>query len=224
MYIYAFSNILEIVEERVSDKKHLLAKKVNRSDNFINLTLAGVQQCVKEQKLPKDTSVYLASQNGNINTTIKVLNAIFIQNRLPMPFNFLNTVNSAKLFYVAKNFGLEGKTIFVDRFESALPQAFVDVKQGKMVLLGTVTEAIANLELHRERFGQGEIVESSRWLLLSSKIEGREEMAKVKDFNLSTSTPIKTNVAELFTFLENKDKKTFAFRGENLSFTLHLNA
>ena len=220
MYVYAFSNIVEIVEETLSDKKRLLTKKVNRSDNFINLTLAGVQQCVKEQKLPKETSVYLASQNGNLNTTLKVLDAIFIQNKLPMPFNFLNTVNSAKLFYVAKNFGLEGKTIFVDRFESALPQAFVDVKQGKTVLLGVVTEAIADLDLHREKFGQEEIVESSRWLLLSPQRIDKKEIAKIEDFTLSSSTPVETSVAELFTFLESKDKKIFEFRGENLSFRL----
>ena len=218
MYIYTFSNIVEIVEEKLSDKKRLLTKKVNRSDNFINLTLAGVQQCVKEQKLPKNSSIYLASQNGNINATLKVLDSIFIQDRLPMPFNFLNTVNSVKLFYVAKNFGLEGKTIFVDRFESALPQAFVDVKQGKMVLLGVVTEAISDLDLHREKFGVEEIVESSRWLLLSPKIADKKEIAKVEDLSLSSSTPIKTNVAEFFSFLESEDESVFEFIGENLSF------
>ena len=219
MYIYAFSNIVERVENQLSDKKLLLTKKVNRSDNFINLTLAGVQQCVKEQELPKDTSVYLASRNGNLNTTIKVLDTIFLQDKLPMPFNFLNTVNSVKLFYVAKNFGIEGKTLFVDRFESALPQAFVDSRQGKTVLLGVVTEAISDLDLHRKKFKVEEIKESSRWLLISPKLEKHKALAKIEEFKLTPSTKAQHTEAELFTFLES-DKKVFEFRGENLSFKL----
>jgi len=218
MYIYAMSNIKEIVKDKISDKKHLLNKKFNRTDNFINLTLAGVQKCVGNRVLDKETSIYIASHNGNLNTTIKVLNDIFIEKKLPMPFNFLNTVNSVKLFYVAKNFNLAGKGIFVDRFESALPQAFVDIKQGKTVLLGVVTEAISDLDLHREKFGDGEIEESSRWLFLShTTIANEAHIAKIEEFKLHPFTKAKTNEAELFSFLES-DKELFEFRGENLSF------
>ena len=218
MYIYAFSNITERVEESLSDKKLRLTQKFNRSDNFINLTLLGVQQCVQKRVLPKQTSVYIASKNGNMNTTLKVFDSIFIQKKLPMPFNFLNTVNSIKLFYVAKNFGLEGKTLFVDRFESALPQAFVDVKNGKTVLLGVVTEAIANLELHREKFGTEEIIESSRWILLSPTNTDKKAIAKIENFSLegsSASTP--HNEERFFSFLES-DEVLFSFRGDGVSF------
>ena len=217
MYICSFSNITEIVKDKLSDKKALLDRKFNRSDNFINLTLAGVQQCVKDRELPKDSSIYIASENGNINTTMKVLDSIFIQKKPPMPFNFLNTVNSIKLFYVAKNFNIEGKAIFTDSFESALPQAFVDVAQGKTVLLGVVTEAISDLELHKKRFGDKEIVESSRWLLLSPKTDDFKAMASIEEFKLQTSTKAEHTQKELFTFLESEDEM-FEFRGESLSF------
>jgi hypothetical protein len=230
MYIYAFSNIVERVETSLCDKKSRLIKKFNRSDNFINLTLLGVQQCVKERSLPKQTSVYIASKNGNMNTTLKVFDSIFIQKKLPMPFDFLNTVNSVKLFYVAKNFELEGKTLFVDRFESALPQAFVDVENGKPVLLGIITEAIADLKLYREKFRVGEmeeeieeeIEESSRWLLLSPQIEGRKEIAKINKFKLHHSIKAKNSEKELFSFLEGDDTM-LKFRGEGLSFELQKN-
>ncbi len=218
MYIYAFSNITERVEKSLSDKKSKLTQKFNRSDNFINLTLLGVQQCVQKRVLPKQTSVYIASKNGNMNTTLKVFDSIFIQKKLPMPFNFLNTVNSIKLFYVAKNFGLDGKTLFVDRFESALPQAFVDIKNGKTVLLGVVTEAIANLELHREKFGTEEIIESSRWILLSPTNTDKKAIAKIENFSLegsSASTP--HNEEHFFSFLES-DEVLFSFRGDGVSF------
>jgi len=217
MYICSFSNITEIVKDKLSDKKALLDRKFNRSDNFINLTLAGVQQCVKDRELPKDSSIYISSENGNINTTMKVLDSIFIQKKPPMPFNFLNTVNSIKLFYVAKNFNIEGKAIFTDSFESALPQAFVDVAQGKTVLLGVVTEAISDLELHKKRFGDKEIVESSRWLLLSPKTDDFKAMASIEEFKLQTSTKAEHSQEELFTFLESEDEM-FEFRGESLSF------
>lgn len=219
MYIYAFSNITEIVKNKLSDKKLLLKKKFNRSDNFINLTLVGAQHCVKERELPKNSSIYIASRNGNINTTLKVLDSIFIQKRRPMPFNFLNTVNSITLFYVAKNFELEGKAIFVDSLESALPQAFVDINQGKTVLLGVVTEALSDLELHREKFGIGEVVESSRWLLLSPKVEGLKEIAKVEEFKFQNAINAKNSDENLFSFLES-NRKIFEFRGESLSFNV----
>ncbi len=219
MYIYAFSNIIERVEESLSDKKSKLTQKFNRSDNFINLTLLGVQQCVQKRVLPKQTSVYIASNNGNMNTTIKVFDSIFIQKKLPMPFNFLNTVNSIKLFYVAKNFDLEGKTLFVDRFESALPQAFVDVKNGKTVLIGVVTEVISDLELHRERFGTEEIIESSRWILLSATNKDKKAIAKIENFSLECSSDSSKphNEESFFSFLES-DELSFAFRGDGVSF------
>ena len=220
MYIYAFSNITERVEKSLSDKKSKLTQKFNRSDNFINLTLLGVQQCVQKRVLPKQTSVYIASKNGNMNTTLKVFDSIFIQKKLPMPFNFLNTVNSIKLFYVAKNFGLEGKTLFVDRFESALPQAFVDVKNGKTVLLGVVTEAIANLELHREKFETEDIIESSRWILLSPTNTDKKAIAKIESFSLEgSSDSILDNEERFFSFLES-DEVLFSFRGDGVSFEI----
>jgi hypothetical protein len=168
---------------------------------------------VGERILPNNTSVYIASRNGNINTTIKVMDSIFIQKKLPMPFNFLNTVNSIKLFYVAKHFELEGKAIFVDRFESALPQAFVDVKNGKTVLLGIVTEAIADPKLHREKFGAGEIEESSRWLLLSPKIEGVVPIAIIDELKLSSRRDTQSKTVDLFSFLENNGND-FLFKGK----------
>ena len=217
MYIYAFSNYRDSVTEKLGDKKSLLTKKFNRADNFINLTLLGAQRGVNGISLDKQTSIYLASKNGNMNTTIKVLDAIFIKDKLPMPFNFLNSVNASKLFFLAKNFGIEGKTLFVDRFESALSQAFVDVKQRKTVLLGVVKEAIEDLELHRERFGVDEIEESSSWLILSSKLKDLEPIAKIDNFRLTSTTQPYSVVSDLFSFLERRDE-VFEFRGENLSF------
>jgi hypothetical protein len=217
MYIYAFSNYTEVVVEALSNKKALLTKKFNRADNFINLTLLGAQKCVGDRVLDKQSSIYMCSRNGNINTTLKVLDAIFIKKRLPMPFNFLNSVNAAMLFFVAKNFEIEGKTLFVARFESALPQAYVDVTQGKTVLLGVVKEAIGDLKLHQRRFETEKIEERSSWLVLSSEIKGQKPLAQIYDLKLDTTTQAQSLVGDFFNFLE-KGQGIFEFQGENLSY------
>jgi hypothetical protein len=218
MYIYDFFNHTEKIEEKASDKKPLLAKKFNRTDNFINLALYGAQKCVNTRILPKESNIYLASRNGNMNTTLKVLDAIFLQDKLPMPFNFLNSVNAAKLFYIAKSFEVEGKTLFVDRFESAVPQAFVDVQNDKTVLVGMAKEVIADLAVHQEYFGVESMHDESRWLLLSRTIQKKEALAHIS--NIQFGSKGKENaIATFFKFLEaGQVGENFHFQGYNLSF------
>jgi hypothetical protein len=218
MYIYAFSNYKEIVIDELSNKKALLKKRVNRSDNFTNLTLLGVEKCLGDMQLDKDTNLYIASNNGNMNSTMKILDAIFKQNKLPMPFTFLNSVNASILFFVAKNFGIEGKAIFTDTFESALVQAYVDVQKGKTVLVGNVSEAISDLELHRKKFKVNEIIEQSQWLLISPKIEGQKALAQIFDLTIKIPLENKNNpINTLFNFLERKEE-TISFKSKHLSF------
>jgi len=217
MYIYSFSNHIEVVEEALSNKKEHLKKRVNRADNFVNLTLLGVEKCLKEISLKSNTNLYIASNDGNINSTIKILDAIFRKNRLPMPFNFLNSVNASILFFVAKNFGIEGKGIFVDKFESALVQAYVDVKNGKTVLLGEVNEAIADLKLHKIKFHTEIIKENSSWLLLSPHNQEGKALAQISDFKLEKQET--QDIKSLFDFLERKEESQH-IKGENLSFII----
>ena len=223
MYIYAFSNHKEIVIDELSNKKALLKKRVNRSDNFTNLTLLGVEQCLGDIQLNKNTNLYIASNNGNMNSTMKILDAIFKQDKLPMPFNFLNSVNASLLFFVAKNFGIEGKAIFTDTFESALTQAYVDVQNGKTVLLGNVSEAIADLDLHRKKFKVSEIVEQSQWLLVSPKIEKQKPIAEISNLKIKDSNS--NSIDNLFSFLDNTalvgtDPRVCPFSSKNLSFII----
>ena len=220
MYIYAFSNHNETVIDELSNKKALLRKRVNRSDNFTNLTLLGVEKCLGDMELDKETNLYIASNNGNMNSTMKILDAIFKQNRLPMPFNFLNSVNASILFFVAKNFGIEGKAIFTDTFESSLTQAYVDVQNGKTVLLGNVTEAIADLDLHCKKFKVTEIIEQSQWLLVSPKIEGESAIAEISNLKIESSDrDMKNTFNDLFSFLESTENNT-GFTSKYLSFNM----
>lgn len=218
MYIYAIFSHNKIISDKVSDKKKELTTTFNRTDNFINLALFGAQKCVGDLVLPSQSVVYLASRNGNLNTTWKVLNAIFREKKLPMPFHFLNSVNAAKLFYIAKSFCIEGKTLYVDRFESAVPQAYVDVKNNKTVLLGVVSEVFEDLKVHHEIFGDVAIEEESRWILLANEFEGAEPLAKISEIKFDTKGT-KDAIANLFEFLSSvEDETNFHFRGDNLSF------
>jgi len=219
MYIYAFSNYTDIVTDKLSDKKSLLTKRFSRTDNFINLALLGVQKCMQDIEIDPCSSIYLASRNGNMNTTLKVLEAIFLQNRLPMPFNFLNSVNASTLFFIAQNFNIEGKTLFVDKFESALAQALIDVKNGKTVLVGAIEEATSDLEFYKKRFGTDKIEEYSRWLLLSPKIMDIEPIAQIYNFELTADNQTDSKVYEIFDFLANTNKQ-FNFISENLIFSV----
>jgi len=217
MYIYAFSNYTSKVIDKLSDKKPLLTTKFNRADNFINLALLGAQKCVGELLLDTQSSIYLSSRNGNLNTTHKVMSAIFLKNQLPMPFNFLNSVNAAVLFFVAKCFNMEGKTLFTDRFDSSFPQAVVDVKHGKTVLLGTVNEIMGDLEFYKNRVEDFEMQECSRWLLLSSELKNLQPIAEIYDIELKPKSKEYKSISSLFTFLESSDN-VFEFQGNNLFF------
>jgi len=219
LYIYAFSNHTETVEGELSNKKALLKKRINRSDNFVNLALLGAEKCLEGTELKQTTNLYMASNNGNMNASIKVLSAIFREKKRPMPFNFLNSVNASILFFIAKSFGIERKAIFTDLLESALPQAYVDVLNGEEVLLGVVNEAIADLELHCEKFKCETIEEHSRWLLLSSEIKEQKALATIEAFCFENCDYHEKASAELFAFLE-EGEGSYSFKSNNLSFVV----
>ncbi|NOZ90951.1 MAG: hypothetical protein GXO60_06675 [Epsilonproteobacteria bacterium] len=219
MYIYSFSNYTDIPTDNLSDKKKLLIKRFNRTDNFINLALLGAQRCMKDIKINKDSSIYISSKNGNMNSTIKVLEAIFLENKLPMPFNFLNSVNASTLFFIAQNFNIEGKTIFINNFESAIVQAYIDVLNNKTTLIGNVDEAISDCELRQKRFKSKDIKEYSRWLLISSNSLTEKPIAKISDIKLTTDNKSPNDITNLFDFLESSSS-SFNFIGKNLSLNI----
>ena len=220
MYIYSFSNYTDTPIDKLSNKKAMLSKRFNRADNFINLSLLGAQRCMQDITIDKDSSIYIASRNGNMNSTIKVLDAIFLQDRLPMPFNFLNSVNASTLFFIAQNFNIEGKSLSVDSFEFALLSAFEDIKDGKTALVGAVEEVISDLNLHKQGFNTEHIQEYSRWLLISSNISSLKPIAKIVNIKLTRDSQPKSPLSNLFDFLDTEDNKTFNFIGKNLQFSI----
>lgn len=202
MYIYAFANYTQSYDTHTPGKKSLLSTKFNRTDNFIDLALLGAQKCVSNITLPEDTSIYLSSEDGNLNTTSNVLKSIFFESKAPMPFDFLNSVNAASLYYIARNFNLSGKSIFSANFDSLFPQIYSDLLQGKTVLAGSVTEVFEDLQLHQKRFPNTPREEYSRWILLSEKLEGLKPLAKITHFQMHQENENRHWEETFFNFLE----------------------
>ena len=99
----------------------------------------------------------------------------------PKPLSFINTVSNAACFYVAKQFGLGGRSTCIGNrafgFEATLQLALLDLKTGvvKSALVGSADIVIAPLETHRRRLGQppgAPIAEAAHWLWLTAEGDG----------------------------------------------------
>src|SRR5450432_414622 len=63
-----------------------------RLDRFIELALMGSGECVAGKTLAPDCGLYIGSGIGPIGTNITVQDAVSRDAKLPMPFNFVNTL------------------------------------------------------------------------------------------------------------------------------------
>ena len=97
-----------------------------------------------------------------------------------MPFNFVNTLGSSAGYYVGKNLGLTGESIFVSRrgsaFSAVLACAVADIASGvvSQALVGAIEECPLPLDRFRELVGlppDAVAAEGSHWLLLANEAE-----------------------------------------------------
>jgi hypothetical protein len=157
--------------------KEATGSHVRRVGRFIQLALIGACRCAGGARPPPETAVYLASRRGDIEMTAEVMEHVFRDAQQPKPLTFINTVSNAACFYVARHFGLHGRSCFVGganfSFETALQLALVDLQMGiaRTALVGCVEIAATPLEVHRRRLGvapDAPIGEASHWLWLDS--------------------------------------------------------
>lgn len=146
-----------------------------RVDRFIELALVGSGECAGRAPLAPDCGLYIASGLGPIGTNVIVQDAVSRDAKLPMPFNFVNTLGSSAGYYVGKNLGLDGQSIFVSRrggsFAAVLACAAADFAAGfvSQMLVGAVEECLIPADRHHELVGlpPGAVTaEGSHWLLL----------------------------------------------------------
>jgi hypothetical protein len=155
-------------------------ERYRRIDRFIQLALLGSAQCAQGAVLSPGCGLYISSGIGPVGNNIVVQETLWKQHKVPMPFNFVNTLGSSAGYYVAKNLGLNGQSLFISRrgasFEAALDCAAADLESGAVAqaLVGAVEECTLPLAEHRQRQeldGDVALAEGSHWLLLEAGLE-----------------------------------------------------
>jgi len=150
-------------------------ERFRRLDRFIELALMGSGECTAGKKLARDCGLYISSGIGPIGSNIVVQDSVVRDAKLPMPFNFVNTLGSSAGYYVGKNLGLTGESVFVSRrgsaFGAALSCAVADISSGlvSQILIGAVEECPLPVDRFRELVGlpaTAVTAEGSHWLLL----------------------------------------------------------
>jgi hypothetical protein len=166
---------------------------VRRIGRFIQLALIGAGRCTQGQALAAETGVYLTSGRGDLEVTIEVMQQM-VEHRLPpKPLSFINTVSNSACFYLAKQFGLRGRSHFVTRrhapLESALQLAVLDLQTDAvpMALVGSVDICTEPLPDHRHRIDvteNTEIGEGSHWFLLTNGSHTGKTLATIEHIAL----------------------------------------
>ncbi|MBI1358769.1 MAG: hypothetical protein GC155_00625 [Alphaproteobacteria bacterium] len=167
--------------------KQTLGAQVRRVGRFVQLALIGAARCVGQRQLPATTGVYLTSGRGDMEVTADVMEQLFRDGQAPRPLSFINTVSNSACFYIAKQFGLRGRSAFVCNryfsFESALQLAMLDMEAGvsTSALVGSTDIVLAPLDVHRKRLRLAEgtpVAEGSHWLWLEAG-DAADEGAKL---------------------------------------------
>ncbi|MEN8168591.1 MAG: hypothetical protein ABFR65_14090 [Pseudomonadota bacterium] len=127
-----------------------------RSDRLTQLGLLGLSACAGTDRLADDTPLILATGEANLSSTIQINEQLFVDNRLPSPIGFINSVNNSAAFYLNQVLGTKGRTLTVSRDECSLEAAFqlAGIWQHEFhtpMLVGTVDEAPLDPELHKIR-------------------------------------------------------------------------
>ncbi|MGH7653210.1 MAG: hypothetical protein ACREN6_00975 [Gemmatimonadaceae bacterium] len=148
-----------------------------RIDRLIELALMGSGECVAGNELAPECGLYISSGVGPIGSNVIVQDAVSRDAKLPMPFNFVNTLGSSAGYYVGKNLGLSGESIFISRrgaaFAAALACAAADLASGvvSQMLVGAIEECLLPAPRFRALLGlppDAVTAEGSHWLLLGS--------------------------------------------------------
>lgn len=157
--------------------KETLGKQVRRVGRFIQLALIGAARCVGAEAPPAHTGIYMSSRRGDLETNLEVLEQFFKHGQTPKPLSFINTVSNASCYYVARHFGLHGRSCFMTgvcfSFEMALQAALLDMQAGvvRSALVGGLDTLATPPEIDRRRLGLAEgaaVGEASHWLWLEA--------------------------------------------------------
>ena len=179
LYITKTGNYCQNIEDHLPHLKPTVfsstGKHVRRVTRFIELALIGAGRAASN--LPKSSSVYLSSARGDMGVTIEALNRIYLEQQIPGPRNFINSVSNAACFNIANALELDSASYFITNrylsLESVLHIACLDLLSGDTdsALVGVVDCVTLPLSEHRIRLSlpaDTPLAEGSHWLQLTS--------------------------------------------------------
>jgi len=152
--------------------KQLTGHVLRRANRFVLLSVIGAMQCARGAELDPLTGIYLATENGNLSDTENVLDQIFHQGNLPMPYNFIHTMSNTAAFYVANQLGGSGPNMTISSkylsYERALELARLDLSTDRVhaALIGGVDDAgLPALQFGQRypRHASVKLIEGSCW-------------------------------------------------------------
>lgn len=136
-----------------------------------------------------DSAVYLAATYPARPNMFALLDAVCVHNRLPKPFEFVNSVSNAAGFHVAQQLGINGPNLFIGAgaqvWRDLLELASCDLESSQ------IQQALLLLvdEDHDEGFSvQSLVVESSGGALVSDSFERLTRGIEVLRFELGGDT------------------------------------
>jgi len=185
VFVHSYGSYQSSAEGELEPLKQLViettGKHVRRIGRFIQTALIGAGRAAGGMDLPAETAVYLTSGRGDLEVTVDVMEKLFRDGSAPRPLNFINTVSNSACFYVARQLGLRGPSIFSCNkhfsFETALQLALLDFQRGAVTsaLIGSIDIVAPPVRVHRLRLGfepERPVGEGSHWYLLSTNPEG----------------------------------------------------
>lgn len=184
LYIEAVSLFLQEVSESSNDLKkeleHTSGQKFRRVNHFSLLALAGIFRIPNLSTIDPMSSLYLGTANGCVRDTLKMLEQMYQDALLPMPFTFMGTSTNMAGFHIAQTLGLQGANLTLsnlkDPFSQALALASMDIMMAKSssALVGCVDEGVFPLDAFKRAIQRNEndaLVEGGCWLKLTHTCE-----------------------------------------------------
>jgi len=184
LYIESVSLLLqEVSESSISLKKELeetSGKKFRRVNHFVLLALASVFRLPNVKMIDPECSLYVGTSNGCSRDTLAMLEQMYRDALLPMPFTFMGLSTNMASFHIAQNLGLSGTNLTLSNlkepFGEALSLACMDIEMGKAssALVGCVDEGARPLIEFNKAIGRLEsdvLMEGGCWMKLTSGCE-----------------------------------------------------
>jgi hypothetical protein len=183
LYIEEVSLLIQEVSESSANLKKELeqtsGQKFRRVNHFVLLALAGVFRLTKLSSINPTCALYVGTLNGCVRDVVKMLEQMYRDTLLPMPFTFMGTSTGMAAFHIAQTLKLSSINVTVSNtYEPlihALNLAHMDLEMGKTTsaLVGCVDEGVFPLDEFKRVTKNNEdvVLEGGCWLKLALECE-----------------------------------------------------